>query len=94
MIVLTGADLVLSGGIQPEGTLVLDGDRIVDIRPEATGLSRRSALGEGFSKQLVESIPGAAAEGPLDRFPPRWQLPQRFPSAGLGDAGTWTEFVT
>jgi len=51
MIVLTGADLVLSGGIQPEGTLVLDGDRIVDIRPEATGLSRRSALGEGRSAE-------------------------------------------
>ena len=37
MIVLSGADLVLSGGIQSEGTLVLDGDRIADIRSGATG---------------------------------------------------------
>jgi len=37
MIVLTGADLVLPGGIQSEGTLVLDGERIVEVRSGATG---------------------------------------------------------
>ena len=37
MIVLSGADLVLPGGVQPEGTLVLDGDRIVEIRSGARG---------------------------------------------------------
>ena len=37
MIVLSGADLVLPGRVQSEGTLVLDGDRIVDIRLGTTG---------------------------------------------------------
>ena len=37
MIVLSGADLVLPGGVESEGTLVLEGDRIVEVRP-----SRRS----------------------------------------------------
>ena len=36
MIVLSGADLVLPGGVQPESTLVLDGERIVDIRTGVT----------------------------------------------------------
>ena len=37
MIVLSGADLVLPGGVQSGGTLVIDGERIVDIRAGATG---------------------------------------------------------
>ena len=37
MIVLSGADLVLSGRVQQEGTLEIDGDRIADIRSGATG---------------------------------------------------------
>ena len=32
MIVLSGADLVLPGRIQQEGTLAIEGDRIADIR--------------------------------------------------------------
>jgi N-acetylglucosamine-6-phosphate deacetylase len=39
MIVLSGADLVLPGSVQEAGTLVIDGDRIAEIR---SGLSRRS----------------------------------------------------
>jgi N-acetylglucosamine-6-phosphate deacetylase len=35
MIVLSGADLVLPDGVQPGGTLVIDGERIVDIRTGA-----------------------------------------------------------
>src|SRR3990170_7102767 len=35
MIVLSGADLVLPGSVQSEGTLVLDGNRIVEIRSGA-----------------------------------------------------------
>ena len=37
MIVLSGVDLVLPGGIQSDATLVLDGDRIADIRSGAMG---------------------------------------------------------
>jgi N-acetylglucosamine-6-phosphate deacetylase len=41
MIVLSGADLVLPNGIQPDGTLVIDGARIVEIG----GAGARGALG-------------------------------------------------
>ncbi len=41
MVVLSGADLVLPGGIQSGGTLVIEGDRIVDISSRA-GASRSS----------------------------------------------------
>jgi N-acetylglucosamine-6-phosphate deacetylase len=37
MIVLSGAELVLPEGIRSEGTLVLEGERIVEIRLGATG---------------------------------------------------------
>src|SRR4026209_2777085 len=44
MIVLTGADLVTPGGIQHGGTLVVDGDRIIDVlttsRPASIGEDR------------------------------------------------------
>src|SRR5436190_9563685 len=33
MIVLSGADLVLTGGIQSPATLIIDGDRISDVVP-------------------------------------------------------------
>lgn len=36
MIVLSGADVVLPGGVQSESTLVLDGERIVDVRKGTT----------------------------------------------------------
>jgi N-acetylglucosamine-6-phosphate deacetylase len=37
MIVLSGADLVLPTGVQREGTLVIEGERITDIRAAAGG---------------------------------------------------------
>jgi N-acetylglucosamine-6-phosphate deacetylase len=40
MIVLSGGDLVLPGGVQPESTLVLDGERIADVRAGMTGDAR------------------------------------------------------
>ena len=33
MIVLSGADLVLTGGIQSPATLIIEGDRISDVVP-------------------------------------------------------------
>jgi N-acetylglucosamine-6-phosphate deacetylase len=48
MIVLSGADLVLPGGVQSEGTLVIDGDRIAAIGAKgATG-----AIGEATTVNL------------------------------------------
>ena len=40
MIVLSGADLVLPGGVQSGGTLVIEGDRIVDIRAGSSASAR------------------------------------------------------
>ena len=37
MIVLSGADLVLPGSVQEAGTLVIDGDRIAEVRSGAMG---------------------------------------------------------
>ena len=37
MIVLSGADLVLPGGVQTEGTLVIDGERIAEIGARGAG---------------------------------------------------------
>ena len=36
MIVLSGADLVMPGGVQPESTVVLEGERIADVRTGTT----------------------------------------------------------
>ncbi len=45
MIVLSGADLVLPGGVQSEGTLVIDGGRIVDIRGGSGATGAMGAIG-------------------------------------------------
>ncbi len=44
MIVLSGADLVLPGGIQAGGTLVIEGDRIVDVTGTAGSSDSSSSL--------------------------------------------------
>ena len=63
MIVLSGADLVLPGGVQPESTLVLDGERIVDIRTGVTGDmgaidARRHFVLPGFIDVHVHGLEG------------------------------------
>ncbi len=61
MIVLSGADLVLPGGVHSAGTLVIDGDRIVDIL--STDLSRP---GGGAAADLSRRSGGAAKAETID----------------------------
>jgi N-acetylglucosamine-6-phosphate deacetylase len=59
MIVLSGADLVLRGSVQSEGTLVIEGDRIVEI--SGTGAKRlRPERGAGGKR--VEDAPPSESE--------------------------------
>jgi N-acetylglucosamine-6-phosphate deacetylase len=64
MIVLSGADLVLPGGVQSGGTLVIDGERIVDIvadveRPATTeGDLRGHLVLPGFIDVHVHGLDG------------------------------------
>lgn len=66
MIVLSGADVVLTDRILPSGTVVLDGDRIVDVREgtrPATGSDRHVDLGKhlivpGFIDVHVHGVEG------------------------------------
>ena len=63
MIVLSGAELVLPDGVQSEGTLVLDGDRIADITPgrgPATGVRdlRGHLVVPGFVDVHVHGLDG------------------------------------
>jgi N-acetylglucosamine-6-phosphate deacetylase len=44
MLVLSGADLVLPDAVQREGTLVIDGDRIIDILPAARADGRDAPI--------------------------------------------------
>ena len=56
MIVLSGADLVLPDRVLGGGTLVLDADRIVDIRPGAEGADSSSHLHFPFAEHYI--VPG------------------------------------
>ena len=59
MIVLSGADLVLPGGVQPEGTLAIDGERIVDIGAlGASGALRGHIIVPGFIDVHVHGLEG------------------------------------
>src|SRR5215217_6553404 len=66
MIVLTGADLVTPGGIRHGGTLVIDGERIVDVsyatRPASPGVDhielRDHYISPGFIDVHVHGIEG------------------------------------
>ena len=58
MIVLSGADLVLPGGVQSAGTLVIDGERIVDIVTDVKRL--RPERGAGGKR--VEDAPPSESE--------------------------------
>ena len=67
MIVLSGADLVLSDGIRSPGTLVLEDDRIVDVvagtRPGGAGVQHFDLAGHvivpGFIDVHVHGVDGA-----------------------------------
>jgi len=56
MIVLSGADLVLPDRVLGGGTLVLDADRIVDVRPGADGADSSSHLHFPFAEHYI--VPG------------------------------------
>jgi N-acetylglucosamine-6-phosphate deacetylase len=56
MIVLSGADLVLPDRVLGGGTLVLDGDRIVDIRPGSDGSDASQHLHFPFAEHYI--VPG------------------------------------
>jgi hypothetical protein len=58
MIVLSGADLVLPDGVQPEGTVVIDGERIADIITDVKRL--RPERGAGGKR--VEDAPPSESE--------------------------------
>jgi N-acetylglucosamine-6-phosphate deacetylase len=60
MIVLSGADLVLPGGVQTEGTLVIDGERIAEIGAKgATGArGARGAVGTEIDLRGHIVLPG------------------------------------
>ena len=85
MIVLSGADLVLPGGVQPGGTLVIDGDRIVDITaaPEASRSSITLSghlIVPGFIDVHVHGVEGVdTLDGPdsidgLSRLLPKYGI--------------------
>jgi N-acetylglucosamine-6-phosphate deacetylase len=44
MLVLSGADLVVPGGVRPGGTLVVEGDRIVDLAGSSAAVRSSSSL--------------------------------------------------
>src|SRR4029079_10018890 len=56
MIVLSGADLVLPDRVLGGGTLVLDGDRIVDSRPGSDGSDASPHLHFPFAEHYI--VPG------------------------------------
>jgi N-acetylglucosamine-6-phosphate deacetylase len=66
MIVLSGADLVLSDGIHGPGTLILEGDRIVEVatgtRPRGAGVQQVDLAGHviapGFIDVHVHGVEG------------------------------------
>jgi N-acetylglucosamine-6-phosphate deacetylase len=84
MIVLAGADLVLPGGIRPGGTLVLDGDRIVEVRSGATGAEATSLRGHivlpGFIDVHVHGLEGIDT---LDGGDAIAEIARRLPKCGV-----------
>jgi N-acetylglucosamine-6-phosphate deacetylase len=58
VIVLSGADLVLPDRVVPAGTLVLDGDRIADIRPGGTVGLRGHTIVPGLIDVHVHGVDG------------------------------------
>jgi N-acetylglucosamine-6-phosphate deacetylase len=88
MIVLTGADLVTPGGIRHGGTLVIDGDRIVDVsdaaRPASAGVEhielRDHYICPGFIDVHVHGVEGIDA---LDGHEAIANIASRLPKYGV-----------
>jgi N-acetylglucosamine-6-phosphate deacetylase len=88
MIVLSGADLVLPDRVLPGGTLIIEGERIIDVRPEAaTGHAafafRNHFIVPGFIDVHVHGVDGVDtldAEG--DISPVEW-IAGRLPRYGV-----------
>ena len=88
MIVLTGADLVTPGGIRHRGTLVVDGDRIVDVstasRPASNGEDHLDLhdhyIVPGFIDVHVHGLEGIDALDGADAVP---SIASRLPKYGV-----------
>jgi N-acetylglucosamine-6-phosphate deacetylase len=78
MIVLSGADLVLPDRILSPGTLVIDGGRIVEIRPDGAGPLHHHYIVPGFidvhihGLEGVDVLDGAGAVGVMAARLPRY----------------------
>jgi N-acetylglucosamine-6-phosphate deacetylase len=64
VIVLSGADLVLPDRIVPAGTLVIDGERIADIRPDGTASLRGHTIVPGLIDVHVHGVDGVDSLDP------------------------------
>jgi N-acetylglucosamine-6-phosphate deacetylase len=84
MIVLAGADLVLETGVQAHGTLVIDGDRIVDLAGKSgvTGAVdlRGCVVAPGFIDVHVHGVEGIDTLGGGDAIA---RIAERLPKFGV-----------
>ena len=81
MIVLSGADLLLPSGVLPAGTLVLEGDRIIDINSSTSpGSLRGHVIVPGFVDVHVHGTEGIDT---LDGGDAIAQIARRLPKYGV-----------
>ena len=81
MIVLSGADLVLPSGVLPAGTIVLEGDRIIDINSSTPpGSLRGHVIVPGFIDVHVHGTEGIDT---LDGGDAIAQIARRLPKYGV-----------
>ena len=87
MIVLSGADLVLPDRVLAPGTLVIDGDRIAEIRPDAPSAGTHSlfafhghTIAPGFIDVHVHGVDGVDS---LDEGEPIASLAAALPRYGV-----------
>ena len=81
MIVLSGADLLLPSGVLPAGTLVLEGDRIIDINSSTPpGSLRGHVIVPGFIDVHVHGTEGIDT---LDGGDAIAQIARRLPKYGV-----------
>jgi N-acetylglucosamine-6-phosphate deacetylase len=87
MIVLSGADLVLPDRILSPGTLVIDGDRIAEVRPDVIASSSPSAfafhqhyIAPAFVDMHVHGIEGVDV---FDRDNPIARMAEKLPRYGV-----------